>query len=41
MFQDTVTVEDTINTITDQLASFEASSKEFDEFVNSLIVSEG
>ena len=41
MFQETVTIQDTINSITNQLAGFEASSKDFDEFVESLVTSDG
>ena len=35
MFEDSSNVEETINAITDQLATFEANAKDFDEFVNS------
>ena len=38
MCEPSITIEDTLNSITDQLARFEANANEFDDFVNTLEV---
>ena len=36
MFEENASFEDTMNAITDQLATFEANAPDFDAFINSL-----
>lgn len=40
MFETTGSVQDTLNSITDQLAVFEAQAMDFDEFIYSLEIAE-